>query len=845
MYTINSKTDACYVVTFLTKEHYEKIANKLKEQYNFTANKNNSATIANTMVESCKVTLTLFNSQKLMIQGAGSKDWVATVFKQVSSELVPDSQSGNKVISQESENEKTPNRKATTVVPQTLKFGPFPPKVSKSNSPLNFLNKLFGGSNVSGSPANYSQGELQTSPIFNRKSKKQYNVPENYKDIEPKPQTGKAIIVDNETACKQVDEETHCKQSYQDEPIVTETSISIDSKITEETTSKSIDGAPLARTFSETSDQNVESVSEVTQNHENCPYQNLAQDIESCKSAISSLQQENGDLHAKLKELVDYSKKMKNENEKLFSTAVANEEENKTLKIKLETAITTAKKQETEIKSLKAKLSEETTSSLLLEEENKKLKIMNDKLSKEKATILGQVINSTGLSDTIESKIENEMQYLKDDMNDLKDNVFEAINGLRNQIEKSMTVTRLHHNQNNTESTQSAETHESIETTATANANETQNQHPLERTDSYQQSTDSRTFRALILGDSVTRILSSKRLSDKDLIVKIKSHSGGRLQDLHNSVTRMAETDEEIICTADVILLHCGTNNLSDGDSEGSVTEQLERITAIIEDVNPFCKIVISSILPHKNDRLGNLLIKQTNQSLEQLCTTKEYCFMENTPRLMANGAPDPTVYRDNIHLNAKGGKGFGEAISHRIRDLLKLPALTSSVQEQGFQSGRLPGRRLTKKRNNRNNNSNNQNNSNNNNNNANNRGSNNNTNNRRSNNNANTRGNNNNADNWGNNNNANNSGNNNNAYNRGSNNNNANNRGNNNNANANNLGNNNNANNCGNNNNADNNYNLNNNSSQPWMNNNSPMMYMPMPFFQPPWFTHNQTMSQ
>ena len=68
------------------------------------------------------------------------------------------------------------------------------------------------------------------------------------------------------------------------------------------------------------------------------------------------------------------------------------------------------------------------------------------------------MINSTGISDTIESKIENEMQYLKDDMNDLKDTVFEAINGLRNQVEKSMTVTRLHHNQNNTESTQSAET---------------------------------------------------------------------------------------------------------------------------------------------------------------------------------------------------------------------------------------------------------------------------------------------------------------------------------------------------------------------------------------------------
>ena len=95
MYTINSKTDACYFVTFLTKKYYEEIANKLKAQYNFTANKNNSATIANTTVEGGKVILTLFNSQKLMIQGAGSKDWVATVFKQVSAELVPDSQSEN------------------------------------------------------------------------------------------------------------------------------------------------------------------------------------------------------------------------------------------------------------------------------------------------------------------------------------------------------------------------------------------------------------------------------------------------------------------------------------------------------------------------------------------------------------------------------------------------------------------------------------------------------------------------------------------------------------------------------------------------------------------------------
>ena len=132
MYTINSKTDACYVVTFLTKKHYEEIANKLKAQYNFTANKNNSATIANTTVESGKVILTLFNSQKLMIQGAGSKDWVATVFKQVSAELVPDSQSENQ---ESQESKKTPKTNATTIVPETPGFGPFPPKSAKVAAP--------------------------------------------------------------------------------------------------------------------------------------------------------------------------------------------------------------------------------------------------------------------------------------------------------------------------------------------------------------------------------------------------------------------------------------------------------------------------------------------------------------------------------------------------------------------------------------------------------------------------------------------------------------------------------------------------------------------------------------
>ena len=57
----------------------------------------------------------------------------------------------------------------------------------------------------------------------------------------------------------------------------------------------------------------------------------------------------------------------------------------------------------------------------MLEEENKKMKFSFDKVSKEKATILGQMIKTTDLSVTTKMKIENEMQYLKNDMRYFKD----------------------------------------------------------------------------------------------------------------------------------------------------------------------------------------------------------------------------------------------------------------------------------------------------------------------------------------------------------------------------------------------------------------------------------------
>ena len=68
------------------------------------------------------------------------------------------------------------------------------------------------------------------------------------------------------------------------------------------------------------------------------------------------------------------------------------------------------------------------------------------------------MIDTTGFTDTIEMKIENEMQDLKDGMKDFKGIVFAALHALKNQVVKSMTVSRVCPNRDNTEVLQSAET---------------------------------------------------------------------------------------------------------------------------------------------------------------------------------------------------------------------------------------------------------------------------------------------------------------------------------------------------------------------------------------------------
>ena len=93
-------------------------------------------------------------------------------------------------------------------------------------------------------------------------------------------------------------------------------------------------------------------------------------------------------------------------------------------------------------------------------------------------------------------------------------------------------------------------------------------------------------------------------MSDSKIQVRIKSHHGGKLQDIENTIIKLAEDDEEFICNLNAVVIHGGTNNLSDGESTESVTNQYSHLAETIKCINSSCK-TISSILPWKKQQIS------------------------------------------------------------------------------------------------------------------------------------------------------------------------------------------------------------------------------------------------
>ena len=158
--------------------------------------------------------------------------------------------------------------------------------------------------------------------------------------------------------------------------------------------------------------------------------------------------------------------------------------------------------------------------------------------------------------------------------------------------------------------------------------------------------------------------------------------------------------------SANAIVLHVGTNNISDADSTSDITDQFRTTINSIRTQNSNVVIVISSILPRRNDKVVNIIINKTNSALQKLCSEINCIFLNNDDIFLRSGEIDASLYYDNIHLNKKGGNVFGihlrEALNKALNILESKKSTPSTYQadertnknNKTFHHGRFPGRR-------------------------------------------------------------------------------------------------------------------------------------------------------
>ena len=76
------------------------------------------------------------------------------------------------------------------------------------------------------------------------------------------------------------------------------------------------------------------------------------------------------------------------------------------------------------------------------------------------------------------------------------------------------------------------------------------------------------------------------------------------------------------------MVLHAGANDISDAEPAESVVDDLKKAASVIGKLNPDAKILISSIIPRRNDSLVNSVISETNRSIKHAC--QQHSFIDN-----------------------------------------------------------------------------------------------------------------------------------------------------------------------------------------------------------------------
>ncbi|CAH1242596.1 Hypp6870 [Branchiostoma lanceolatum] len=109
------------------------------------------------------------------------------------------------------------------------------------------------------------------------------------------------------------------------------------------------------------------------------------------------------------------------------------------------------------------------------------------------------------------------------------------------------------------------------------------------------------------------------------------------------------------------IVVHAGTNNLSEKDDENDITtigKEAEVLCSTIRNKQPTAKIVISGICPRADRVLPATKVEPANTALRRVAEENRALFVDNEGSFQyRNGRLDTTLYdKDLLHINRKRG---------------------------------------------------------------------------------------------------------------------------------------------------------------------------------------------
>ena len=143
----------------------------------------------------------------------------------------------------------------------------------------------------------------------------------------------------------------------------------------------------------------------------------------------------------------------------------------------------------------------------------------------------------------------------------------------------------------------------------------------------------------------------------RDHTVKIRPHHGATSIDVCHYIK------PELRHRPDVIILHCGTNNIS---NEIKTLKKLKKLLKEIEgyDIHKEPKVVISSLIKRHDQDMINEDITSMNEKSQSLCTSEGLSFIDSS------NIDKSCLNKSKLHLNRRSSSFLANKFKKFVNSL-------------------------------------------------------------------------------------------------------------------------------------------------------------------------------